>query len=169
MKHFTKLAAAMTLPYALFLALIVLFCLALLPSPVKGEADSVCFLSVLKVSDSSHTQEENIVINDNGQWQSLWQTLFTNTSEKPPLPDIDFSRRTIIAVFQGEQATTGYQISIEEALETENALEVNVKAFSPGKRCVLLGKVTRPLHIVEIEKTQKEIVFHVKRRIRNCG
>jgi uncharacterized protein (UPF0248 family) len=169
MKHFRKLPAAMTLSDALFLALIMLFCLALVPAPVKAQADSVCFLSVLKVSDSSHPEQENIVINDNGQWQSLWQTLFANTNIKPPLPEIDFTRRTIIAVFQGEQATTGYQISIEEALETENAVEVTVKAFSPGKRCVLLGKVTRPLHIVEIEKTQKEIVFHVKRRIRNCG
>lgn len=143
--------------------------LTFFPAPVTAQSDSVCFLSVLKVSDSSHSEQENIVINDNGQWQSLWQTLFTNTNVKPPLPEIDFTHRTIIAVFQGEQATTGYQISIEEVVETENALEVAVKAFSPGKRCVLLGKVTRPLHIVEIEKTQKEIVFHVKHRIRNCG
>jgi uncharacterized protein (UPF0248 family) len=184
MKHFAKLAAAQlfsTSSYcakagaglksadALFRVLIVLFCLALLPAPVKAQADSVCFLSVLKVSDSSHAEEQNVVINDNAQWQSLWRTLFTNTSEKPPLPEIDFTRRTVVAVFQGEQASSGYQISIEEIVETENALDVSVKAFSPGKRCVLLGKVTRPLHIVEIEKTQKEIVIHVKHRIRNCG
>jgi uncharacterized protein (UPF0248 family) len=169
MKHTTNLAAVKSLPDKMFRALIILFWLALLPAPVKAQADSVCFLSVLKVSDSSHTEEENVVINDNAQWQSLWQTLFTNTSEKPPLPEIDFTRRTIVAVFQGEQATTGYEISIEEIVESENAVDVTVKAVSPGKRCVLLGKVTKPLHIVEIEKTQKRIVFHVKHKIRNCG
>jgi uncharacterized protein (UPF0248 family) len=184
MKHFANLAAAQSLSTGsyrvktgaglkslatLFGALTIVFCMALSFTPTPAEADAICFLTVLKVSDSSHAEEENIGINDNAQWQSLWQTLFTNTSEKPPLPEIDFTRRTVLAVFQGEQATNGYEISTEEIVETENALEVTVKAFSPGKRCVLLGKVTRPLHIVEIEKTQKEIVFHVKHRIRNCG
>jgi len=96
----------------------MLFSLVFLAAPVKAQADSICFLSVLKVSDSSHTEEENVVINDNAQWQSLWQTLFTNISEKPPLPKIDFTRRTIVAVFQGEQATNGYEISIEKILES---------------------------------------------------
>jgi len=149
--------------------ILMLFCLALLPAPVKAQADSICFLSVLKTFHSSHAEEENVVINDNAQWQSLWLTLFTNTSEKPPLPEIDFTRRTIVAVFQGLQATSGYEISIEEIVETENALLVTIKAFSPGQRCGVTGIVTRPLHIVEIEKTQKEIVFHVKHKVRNCG
>jgi uncharacterized protein (UPF0248 family) len=184
MKHFANLAATQSLstgsycakararvklPGALFRAVIMLFCLALLPAPVKAQADSICFLNVLKTFSSSHAEEENVVINDNAQWQSLWLTLFTNTGAKPPLPEIDFTRRTIVAVFQGEQASGGYEISIEEIVETENALDITVKAFSPGQRCVVTGISTRPLHIVEIEKTQKEIVFHVKHKIRNCG
>ena len=85
------------------------------------------------------------------------------------MPEIDFTRRTIVAVFQGEQATSGYEISIQEIIETENSIEVVVKAVAPGSRCGVLDKVTRPLDIVEIEKTAKQIVFHVKHKIRNCG
>lgn len=33
----------------------------------------------------------------------------------------------------------------------------------------LPGATTRPLDIVEIEKTEKEVVFRVKHKIRDCG
>lgn len=74
-----------------------------------------------------------------------------------------------MAVFQGVQPSGGYEIAIQEIVETETTLEVVVKAFAPGKRCVVPGTVTRPFDIVEIEKTEKEAVFHVKHRVQNCG
>jgi hypothetical protein len=143
-------------------------CLALLVMSVPAKSDAICFLTVLK-SSSDHGEAQNLVINDNAQWQSIWLTLSANQRDKPPLPEIDFTRRTIIAVFQGTQASSGYEISIEEIVESESSLDVTVKAFEPGSRCGVLGIVTRPLHIVEIEKTEKQVVFHVKHRIRNCG
>ena len=71
-----------------------------------------------------------------------------------------------MAVFQGTQSSGGYEISIEEIVETENSLEVAVKAISPGNRCVVTGIATKPFDIVEIEKTEKQIVFHVKHKVR---
>lgn len=184
MKPFANLAAAQSLSAGsyraksgeglksldtLFRALTILFCLALSLTPTLAEADTICFLRVEKFFQSSHAEAENLVINDNAQWQSLWQTLFTNQSEKPPLPEIDFTRRTIVAVFQGAQSSSGYEISIEGIVETENSLEVAVKAIAPGQRCGVLGILTRPFDIIEIEKTEKQIVFHVKHKVRNCG
>jgi len=109
------------------------------------------------------------VINNETDWQAVWVKIFSNQSEKPPLPEVDFSRRTIVAVFQGDQPTGGYEISIQDIVESENSFEVAVKAFSPGSRCVVEGKVTRPFDIVEIEKIEKQVVFHVKHKIRDCG
>jgi hypothetical protein len=43
-----------------------------------------------------------------------------------------------------------------------------VKAFAPGKGCGVLTKPTKPLDIVEIEKTEKPVVFQVKHKIRKC-
>jgi hypothetical protein len=54
-------------------------------------------------------------------------------------------------------------------MATESALEVSVKVFEPGRRCGVVGILTEPLHIVEIEKTQKEVVFQVKHKVRNCA
>ena len=85
------------------------------------------------------------------------------------MPEVDFTHRMIIAAFQGTRPSPGFEISVEQITETETSLQIVVKAFEPGKRCLVIGKVTRPLDIVEIEKTQKEVFFHVKRRIRNCG
>lgn len=184
MKHFAKMAAVQLFSTGshcakaraglksldTFLrALAILFCLALSLTPTLAQSDTICFLGVLKLTDSGHAEAQNYVIKTEAEFQSVWEKIFSNTSEKPPLPEIDFTRRTIVAVFQGEQATNGYAISIEGILETDNSLDVTVKAISPGKRCVLLGKVTRPFDIVEIVKTDKEVVFRVKHKVRNCG
>jgi hypothetical protein len=183
MRHFTNIAAtrlparsgpangrATLQSLKLIRVLTALFCFALLLTPTIAGADTICFLRVFKLNDSGHSEAQNYVINTETDWQTLWDKIFSNQSEKPPLPEIDFSRRTIVAVFQGEQPTGGYEISIEEIVGTENSVEVAVKAFSPGPRCTVTGTVTRPLDIVEIEKTEKQIVFRVKHKVRNfCG
>ncbi|MEK6407831.1 MAG: protease complex subunit PrcB family protein [Acidobacteriota bacterium] len=141
----------------LFRAPTILLCLALSLTPTLAEADTICFLGVLKLQDSGHAEAQNYV------------KIFSNTSEKPPLPEIDFTRRTIVAVFQGSQPSGGYEISIQELVETESSLEVFVKAFAPGKRCIVTGKISRPFDIIEIEKTEKQVVFHMKHKFRDCG
>lgn len=156
-------------PRIAFRSLAILFCVALSFAPTLAEAETICFLSVLKLRDGGLAEAQTFVINSETEWQNLWERMFSNTSVKPPLPEIDFTGRTIVAVFQGIQPSGGYEIAIQEIVETENTLEVVVKAFAPGKRCVVPGAVTRPFDIVEIEKTEKEAVFHVKHRVRNCG
>ncbi|MEK6286273.1 MAG: protease complex subunit PrcB family protein [Acidobacteriota bacterium] len=184
MKHFANLAAAQSISTGsdrakagaglksldtLFRAPTILLCLALSLTPTLAEADTICFLGVLKLADSGHAEAQNYVIKTQTEWQSLWEKIFSNTGEKPPLPEIDFTRRTIVAVFQGSQPSGGYEISIQELVETESSLEVFVKAFAPGKRCIVTGKISRPFDIIEIEKTEKQVVFHMKHKFRNCG
>lgn len=189
MKHFDDLAAAKLLStgsysenatstraglksiYRLSRHLTILFCLALLLTPALSQADSICFLTVARFGDAGYSAEQpeqTFVINNLSDWQALWGRLFINSSEKPSLPEVDFTRRTILAIFQGIQPTTGYEISIEEIVDAQSSLEVIVKAFAPGGRCGVLGKITGPLHIVEIEKTNKPVLFHVKHKTRNC-
>lgn len=151
-----------------FRTLTILLCLAFLIAPALAEKNTICFLTVLKLRDSGHAEAKNYVIKDKAEWESLWEKIFAGSSEKPPLPEIDFERRTVLAVFQGTQASSGYEISIKEVVESENALEVNVRAVSPGKHCGTLGILTSPFHIIEIEKTAKEVVFNVKQKTRNC-
>jgi hypothetical protein len=84
MKHFANLAAAQWLSTGsysagtglkslntLFRALTILFCLALLLTPSLAEADTICFLTVLKLRNSSHEEAQNYVINNNTEWQNL--------------------------------------------------------------------------------------------------
>lgn len=150
-----------------FRSITMLFCLAFLIAPVLAESNTICFLTVLNLRDSGHDNTQNYVIQNKGEWESLWEKI-SRSSEITPLPEIDFERRTLLAVFQGAQPSSGYEISIREVVETENALEVSVKAFAPGKHCVVTGGFTRPFHIIEIPKTEKAVVFNVKQKTRNC-
>jgi len=101
--------------------------------PALEEGDSICFLTVLKRNDSGYAEELNLVINDGVEWQTVWEKVFANESPKPPLPEVDFTHRTIIAAFQGARPTGGFEISVEQITETETSLQVVVKAFEPRK------------------------------------
>lgn len=143
-------------------------CLVFLLASAPAQADSVCFLTVLKLRDSGYPFQHNMVISNSDDWRTIWEQIFSNTSQKPPVPEIDFTRRTLVCVFQGTQPSTGFEISIQEITETDTSLEVAVKAFAPGRGCGVLDKLTRPLDIVEIAKTVKQVVFQVKNKIRKC-
>jgi len=63
------------------------------------QAKKVCFLTVAKSWHSGHPERTNNVINSKAEWELLWAQVVSCVSPKPDLPEIDFTRRTIIGVF----------------------------------------------------------------------
>src|SRR4030095_17180821 len=76
----------------------------------------------------------------------------------PAAPDIDFSREMIIVAAMGPRPTSGYAITIEEAYERGDRLEVVVRSISPGS-CGAFQMGTQPVEIVRIAKSERPIVF----------
>lgn len=101
------------------------------------------------------TKQER-VITTSEEWADLWTEMFPTEMIASA---IDFEEKMIIAVFQGEKNTGGYSIEITEIIEKDNSLKVYIKETVPGENCILTQALTSPYHIVELDKTDKEIKF----------
>jgi hypothetical protein len=126
-----------------------------------------------------------IVIRDGETWDQQWKQMwegpacsggksFTmDTSGHlvpntiPAAPDIDFSREMIIVAAMGPRPTFGYAITIEEAYERSDRLEVVVRSISPGS-CGSFQMETQPVEIVRIVKTEHPIVFREIKAVMEC-
>jgi hypothetical protein len=73
----------------------------------------------------------------------------------------------IIAVFQGEKPTGGYEIDIIKIVEADS-LTVFANETLPQQGCPVIFAITRPYHIVKIAKTDKEAMFSMQQEIEGC-
>ena len=74
----------------------------------------------------------------------------------------------VIVVTQGQKPTSGYEIEITRIIERDNYMEVFVKEKTPGY-CAADTVITSPFHIVEVEKSDKQVRFTYDTEEQICG
>lgn len=67
----------------------------------------------------------------------------SNTPDKPPLPEVDFSREMLIVAAMGQQSSP-YDIIIDSACEVDNQLEVLGLVSNFFRAARTLGSCPRP-------------------------
>lgn len=107
------------------------------------------------------------IIQDNDTWASVWQRHIVQEGpyvSPSPLPEVDFSNRTVIAVFMGVRATTGYGTEIRGIVDTGLSIVVRVEETYPGPHSGVGDTVTCPCHIVETGKINRLVIFDTHSR-----
>ena len=74
------------------------------------------------------SQRARLVIRNRDEFNELWNQIMRLVSNKPPLPEIDFSREMIIVAAMGQQPSR-YGILIDSACEVDNQFEVLVRSY----------------------------------------
>lgn len=116
---------------------------------------NLSFETISRSIDSGYENHEYLVIENSEEWERIWMPEWS-----PPL-EVDFSTNLVIAAFMGGRATGGYEILIEQIIDTENEIIVDVKETYPG-RIYVTEAFTLPFHIIKVERVQKPIVFEVQ-------
>ncbi len=99
------------------------------------------------------------------EWSDLWTEMFPTQMIASA---IDFDNKILIAAFQGQKSTGGYSIEITKIEEIDNKIIVNIAENEPGRNCIVTQAFTSPYHIVELDKTSKEIEFSYSKNITDC-
>jgi hypothetical protein len=131
---------------------------------------SVEFETIAKYLNCGHVEKQNYVITNKEDWERLWDKVVSNSYPRPQAPEIDFSKHSLIAVFQGTQSSSGYSISVNRLAKSGNKLKVHVREVSPSDACRVLLVLTQPFEIIQIDKIEDsvKVVFKIKRRITVC-
>jgi len=107
-------------------------------------------------SVSAILNPRKVVVRDVLTYQSLWKE-HSLSGESPPI--VDFSREMVIAVFLGEQATGGYQITIDGVEETDAALKVTTSVQKPAQGSMVIQMLTAPMHMITVKKSDLPVTF----------
>jgi len=130
----------------------------------------ITFGTVLKHFTCGHSQAATYVINDNDAWQSLWKATMSNTFPIPPAPEVDFSQHSIVAVYQGNQPSSGYDVSIQRAVRSGKKVKIVVREVIPEDSCPVMLVITQPFHIILTDRVidPEQTTFKIKTRVTHC-
>lgn len=89
------------------------------------------------------------------EWAALWRL---HAGDQPP-PKIDFTKRTVIAVFLGTRPSAGYAVEVSGTKQAGKTLTVEWREHVPKPGNMSAQVITSPSHLVSIPKFEGEITF----------
>lgn len=133
------------------------------------------FKTLSKQTNVEHARKENLVIRKQTEWEKLWKEMHgaeaqpENSGGKlPELPQADFNRHMVLAVFQGAQPSGGYSIEITKIVRANGKLEVFVEERKPGQDCFNTQAITYPHHLVVVDKSTARVRFTAHAKTVEC-
>jgi hypothetical protein len=129
----------------------------------------VMFHRIARGGLSGYGVSTNLVINNYAEWVRVWDQAFCHTIIPcPPTPEVDFSQRTVLAIFVGQKNSLGYQVDVTGATIDDSKTKVSITMTVPGSSCLTGATITDPYDIVDIPKTTGPISFTSKTQTSNC-
>lgn len=96
-----------------------------------------------------------VVVRTEAEWRALWKE---HAPDQDP-PRVDFSTRTIVAVFLGSRNTAGYTAEIVRIERGSREAIVHVRESRPGRDQTLAQVITTPFHIVSVPWFDGSVTF----------
>lgn len=103
-----------------------------------------------------------LVIKNREEFSDYWKRLTSRMSPDrwvPPMPEIDFSKETIVVSAMGVRPTSGYGTIIDGVCEVDGQIEVFITNYEGGPCGIQLQVLTAPADAVRIPRTDLPIVF----------
>lgn len=114
------------------------------------------------------SQRARLVIRNRAEFNELWNKITSTASDKPPLPEVDFSREMLIVAAMGQQPSR-YEIIIDSACEIDNQLEVSVRSTRFLTCGLQAGLPPETVDIVRLPKTDLPVVFRETEVTSDCN
>ena len=142
----------------LFLCALVSLFIAHPTATAQQTEETIPFETIVKYVTAGPTEEGNAVVfivSDKAEWKRIWKLAHVTFPARPPLPKIDFTSRTVLAVFHGYTGGS-CTTSITKIVKTEDGLKVYVRETCPGPTSgPQPANDSKPLEIVGFEKVDK--------------
>ena len=127
------------------------------PKPLHQ--NTIAFETLAQDFYGGMVDSKSIVINDETSLNNIYNLISKDRTPKLEIPEINFNKETVIALFLGEKNSGGYSINVEQIMNVKDKVNVVYKITSPKAGEMVTSVMTQPYCIVKIPKTLKEIVF----------
>jgi len=98
------------------------------------------------------------IARDQGKLAKVFRLATSGRHPRPPR--IDFARREAVLVAAGPRSSTGYSLHVASVTERDNSVDVVVREHTPSLHDRVVARLTYPLLLITIPKSQKHV--HVR-------
>ncbi len=91
-----------------------------------------------------------VLVNSQDQLTNLWYKAYGSQLNVPPVPTIDFSRETVLAVFDGQKSTGGYDLKVRSVSVENGELYVDLVKQQPQQGQITTQALTSPWLLIHV-------------------
>ena len=101
---------------------------------------------------SSIKDPDEKAFTDQASFQAAWDKVYSDQSSKPVIPNIDFTKQTVVYYAAGEFKHGGYSIKVTRAEAAGTGYAVGFTVIQPGMNCHNMTQdVTHPFLFATVE------------------
>jgi hypothetical protein len=129
--------------------------LSLLPP----QTENLPFTTVAKEAFSAIRTPRKLVIRDAAAWATLWAEHTAGQQPPPPLPQVDFRSKMLLAIFAGElQRCHEFEIRrVNYTPELKIIADFEDRDITPYSFCI--AAITTPMHVVAVPEISADVLF----------
>lgn len=150
------------------LVVVVISALAFSCSNQGEEEKAVSFEVIHGGPFGSITDKREVLVTNNDDYMKLMNEVYSNLDQMPRIPDVDFSKNDVIAVFLGARSEGAYTINVDKVIKRSDAVSCYVFETKPGANCVVTMSTSQPYEIVKVPKLNQKVKFVFKQRTQDC-
>jgi uncharacterized membrane protein len=113
--------------------------------------------TIAKGDGSRVVEARRFVVRDAQSFAAIWSA---HAGADAEVPQIDFDRRMVVAVFAGQRPTPGFDVDIAATRREGGALVVVVNEAQPDPRLAVAQVIVSPFHVVSIPRDDGEVRFN---------
>jgi len=140
---------------------------AVAPSAVnegRPAAVAVPFTELTRGTQSDVKTRANYLVTSTEGLKKLWGML----DAQGKVPEVDFEKNSVVAVFAGENPTTGYAIEVSK-IEDLLARTVFITLTKPDRSCFVGQTLTAPYQIVLVPVTELSFAHEDQTETKSCS
>ncbi|NVD96593.1 hypothetical protein [Massilia sp. BJB1822] len=119
-----------------------------------AESKELVFGTLLHNGASAVRTARQNVVRDEAAWRQLWQEVHADNPQPPPLPQIDFGRKMVIALFRGAQGDGCADIRIERTSLRQGKLLVEYSWRNAQADAVCPAYLPQPQHLAVVDRIE---------------
>ncbi len=109
-------------------------------------------------NQSAMEEASNKLITHPDDWKKLWTETYVGIDPKPDMPEVDFAKNKVIAIYLGMVRTGGHTLTIGSIeLDKENTT-VAIKHGKPGAGCMTTSAIEYPFLFATIARNTPEAI-----------
>jgi hypothetical protein len=137
-----------------FLPLFFLMMSCSTPKEVVDTSFSIIYNSAFGGTDKAG----HLIIKDNESYIQFIESLKLDESQYANFLKVDFKKKNVLVLYQGQKNSGGYEISIESIVNANETIVIKKKEIGPKKGEVATTVLTNPYCIALIPKCKNTVI-----------